>query len=375
MTEIQRIVLTGGGTGGHIYPALALYRRFIQQYPKAQVLYIGTERGLESKIVPQEGIPFETIDIEGLRRSLSPKNLQVAFKMLTATHKAKKILKDFKPDLVLGTGGFVCGPVLLGAAQLKIPTIIHEQNSGAGITNKFLARFVDQIATCFEDVQTDFSKYADKLALVGNPRGQEVMSTSSQKDILSQQFDLQDSLPTVLVFGGSRGAPAINAASLAALDLWQQADYQVIIATGQSHYDALDPDQVAEINASPNVRICPYIANMPSVFQAIQLVVCRAGATTLAELTALGLASILIPSPYVTNNHQEHNAQALVNQEAAMMIKEEDLTADRLYQVTDHLMKDPDQLEEMSKKARAMGRVDACDHLIRMMQNLIAPTT
>ena len=122
MTEIQRIVLTGGGTGGHIYPALALYRRFIQQYPKAQVLYIGTERGLESKIVPQEGIPFETIDIEGLRRSLSPKNLQVAFKMLTATHKAKKILKDFKPDLVLGTGGFVCGPVLLGAAQLKIPT-------------------------------------------------------------------------------------------------------------------------------------------------------------------------------------------------------------------------------------------------------------
>ncbi|MGF3226790.1 undecaprenyldiphospho-muramoylpentapeptide beta-N-acetylglucosaminyltransferase [Facklamia sp. P12932] len=370
MNKVKRIVLSGGGTGGHIYPALALYR-VLKERSDVEVLYIGTQRGLESKIVPRAGIPFKAVEITGLKRSISLDNLKLIFKMFHSTHKAKQMIRDFQPDIVLGTGGYVCGPVLLAASMLKVPTIIHEQNSVAGITNKFLARFVNKIAVCFEEASHQFGKNQNKVVLTGNPRGQEVISTPAMPHCLSEQFELKDNQPTVLIFGGSRGAPAINQAGIESLDKWLSANYQVIIATGQNHFQELNEEMVEEINQSNNVRIVPYIDNMPSVFQAINLVVCRAGATTLTELTALGLPSILIPSPYVTDNHQEHNALSLVNNKAAVMIKESKLSGQSLYQEVSQLMVAPEDLKVMGQAAKSMGITDASDRIIQMMNEMV----
>lgn len=372
MKEIKRIVLSGGGTGGHIYPALALHRSLEMKYPAMESLYIGTEKGLEATIVPKEGLEFASVDIQGLKRSLSLENVRALWLMLTSTHKAKKILKEFKPDVVIGTGGYVCAPVLLAASQLGIPTLIHEQNSVAGVTNKFLSRFVDRIAICFEDVANDFTKVSDKVVLTGNPRGQEVLQYSADSQILAEQFGLDASLPTVLVFGGSRGAPAINEAAFAAMSQWAGRPYQVIVATGSIHYDELMASLTEKgQNVPGNVRVVAYIDNMPAVFQAIELVVCRSGATTLTELTALGLPSILIPSPYVTNNHQEHNANSLVNNEAAIMIKQADLTGQTLFEQVDLVMQQPAQLNNMQTAAKELGVPDAADRLVRAVEELV----
>ena len=370
MKEIKRIIFSGGGTGGHIYPAMALYRRMKEKNPELEVLYIGTKRGLESSIVPKAGLNFASIEIEGIKRSLSLENLLVGYKMLAATHKAKKIIREFNPDVVVGTGGYVCGPVILAASRLGIPTLIHEQNSIAGITNKFLARFVDKIAICFDDVRKDFKKYTNKIQLTGNPRGQEACQIKSDPMILSREFDLDNSKRTLLIFGGSRGAPAINQAALEGIDHWLKSNYQVIIVTGRDHYSSLDQKKLEEINSSANVRVLAYIDNMPELFPVIDLVVCRAGATTLTELTALSLPSILIPSPYVTANHQESNAQSLVKESAAEMILEKDLNHERLEEMVDRLMHDGISLDTMSKNAGRLGIRDASDRIIKLLENI-----
>ena len=368
MAEIKRIVLSGGGTGGHIYPALALYQVIKAKYPEVECLYVGSQKGLEADIVAKEGLAFQSIEIQGLKRSLSLKNLKTAWLMLTSVHKAKKILRDFKPDVVIGTGGYVCAPVLYAASRLGIPSLIHEQNSVAGVTNKFLSRFVNRIATCFEEVKSDFKGQESKIILTGNPRGQEVVATPKMDTILSEQFQLDDQVPTVLVFGGSRGAPAINQAAIEAIPSFAGQDYQVIVATGRVHYDELRQSLKQELPA--NVRLVPYIDNMPSLLRQIKLVVGRSGATSLTELTALGLPSILVPSPYVTNNHQEHNAMALVDHGAARMIKQADLTATSLVETIQELMADPKNLEKMAQSAYELGIRDASDRLVKVLEEI-----
>ena len=223
----MRVVVSGGGTGGHIYPALA-FMRYLEKQEDVEYLYIGTKRGLESKIVPQAGYAFESIKIEGLKRSLSLENLKTAYYMVTSVIKARKILKEFKPDVVIGTGGYVCAPVLFAASLLKIPTIIHEQNSVAGITNKFLAKWVNKIAICFEDVKKDFASYSDKVVLTGNPRGQEVVEIKKNPDYLAS-IGVQTDLPIVVIFGGSRGSERMNEVFVEALEGFADKNYHVIM--------------------------------------------------------------------------------------------------------------------------------------------------
>lgn len=372
MPKIQRIILSGGGTGGHIYPALSIYHTMKAQNPNLECLYIGTEKGLEGTLVPEMGLDFQTIPIQGFKRSLSLDNLKTLWYMVTSTQTAKRLIQDFQPDVIIGTGGYVCAPVLLAGSRLKIPTLIHEQNSVAGLTNKFLSRYVDIIATCFQAVHADFAKYSQKIRFTGNPRAQEMASIESQAGILSQQFDLDDDKPTILVFGGSRGAPAINEAAFGAIDHWRQADYQVILATGQVHYDDY-AEKLASTQSGKydNIKLVPYIKNMPQVFQAIDLVICRSGATTLTELMALGKPSILIPSPYVTANHQEFNARALVDQYAADMIKQSELTSQQLIDKVEALMADPAKLKRMSQNAREMAVIDATDRIIQALEEIV----
>ena len=365
----MRVVVSGGGTGGHIYPALA-FMRYLEKQEDVEYLYIGTKRGLESKIVPQAGYAFESIKIEGLKRSLSLENLKTAYYMVTSVIKARKILKEFKPDVVIGTGGYVCAPVLFAASLLKIPTIIHEQNSVAGITNKFLAKWVNKIAICFEDVKKDFASYSDKVVLTGNPRGQEVVEIKKNPDYLAS-IGGQTDLPIVVIFGGSRGSERMNEVFVEALEGFADKNYHVIMVTGEVHYDKIN-NQITNLEKSlPNVSVFPYIKDMPQLFQNVDLVVCRSGATTLTELTALGLASILIPSPYVTNNHQEANARSLVDQGAASMILEKELNAQTMLAEIDHILLDSHKKEAMATSAKKMGITDASSRLTSMIHEML----
>ena len=365
----MRVVVSGGGTGGHIYPALA-FMRYLEKQEDVEYLYIGTKRGLESKIVPQAGYAFESIKIEGLKRSLSLENLKTAYYMVTSVIKARKILKEFKPDVVIGTGGYGCAPVLFAASLLKIPTIIHEQNSVAGVTNKFLAKWVNKIAICFDDVKKDFASYSEKVVLTGNPRGQEVVEIKKNPEYLDS-IGVQTDLPIVVIFGGSRGSERMNEVFVEALEGFADKNYHVIMVTGEVHYDKIN-NQITNLEKSlPNVSVFPYIKDMPQLFQNVDLVVCRSGATTLTELTALGLASILIPSPYVTNNHQEANARSLVDQGAASMILEKELNAQTMLAEIDHILLDSHKKEAMATSAKKMGITDASSRLTSMIHEML----
>ncbi|GAM14250.1 undecaprenyldiphospho-muramoylpentapeptide beta-N-acetylglucosaminyltransferase [Mesobacillus selenatarsenatis] len=361
----MKIAVSGGGTGGHIYPALALIREIKKKDEKVEFLYIGTEKGLESKLVPRENIPFKSIHITGFKRKISFENVKTILRFLKGVRDSKKMLKEFKPDVVIGTGGYVCGPVVYAAAKMGIPTIVHEQNSVPGLTNKFLSRYVDKIAICFEEAREFFPE--QKVVLTGNPRASEVLGQDGIKGRLSAGLKLK--IPTVLIFGGSRGARPINEAVVKSLTELSGKSYQVLYVTGDVHFE--DVQKEVELVGNPeNVIIKPFIHNMPEVLSGVDLTVARAGATTLAELTSLGIPSILIPSPYVTDNHQEKNARALSENGAARLLHEKDLTGPKLVESIDHILGNEEKLAHMKKAAKKLGIPDSAQRLYRLMEEL-----
>ena len=361
----MKIAISGGGTGGHIYPALALIREIQKKNPNCSFLYIGTERGLESNLVPRENIPFKSIHITGFKRKLSFENVKTVIRFVKGVSDSKKMLKEFGADVVIGTGGYVCGPVVYAAAKLGIPTIIHEQNSVPGLTNKFLSKYATKVAVCFEEAKSFFP--AEKTVLTGNPRASEVLGYSGKEGLKSVGLDLHK--PTVLIVGGSRGARPINDAVLKAMSQLGQKPYQLLYVTGDVHYNKV-MEEVKLIGNPQNVVVKPFVHNMPEILAGVDLVVARAGATTLAELTALGVPSILIPSPYVTNNHQEKNANALVNNHAAVMIREKELTGMNLTSTIDSILLSSDELRKMKEAAKRLGIPDASERLYRVMQDI-----
>ncbi|MFC6296145.1 undecaprenyldiphospho-muramoylpentapeptide beta-N-acetylglucosaminyltransferase [Lactiplantibacillus daoliensis] len=362
----MRLMISGGGTGGHIYPALALIEALKAKDPQAQVLYVGTHRGLESRIVPERGIDFKTIKIQGFKRSLSLQNFKTVWLFLKSVGTARKYIKAFKPDVVVGTGGYVSGAVVFAASQMHIPTVIHEQNSVVGVTNKFLSHFVDKIGISFESARSQFPE--KKVVMTGNPRAQQVVNI--KKTAALQSFGLQDDRPTVLIFGGSRGAAKINQATVEAIPELNQRAYQTLFVTGQVHYDKIK-DSLGKTALAPNVKIKPYIKNMPAILPEIATILGRAGATSIAEITALGIPSILVPSPYVTNDHQTKNAQSLVNAGAAKLIKEADLDGKSLVKAVDSLMLDTAGREKMAANAKKLGMPDAANQLLKVLETAI----
>lgn len=366
----MRVMISGGGTGGHIYPALALIERLKQRGLLDAVLYVGTERGLESKIVPDQGIAFKTLEIQGFKRSMNLNGIKTNLKtielFMSSIKSAKKMVKEFKPDVVIGTGGYVSGSLLYAASRLKVPTIIHEQNSAAGVTNKFLARFVDKVAISFESVSDQFPMH--KVVLTGNPRAQQVAGMVPNERL--SEFGLKTDSPTVMIFGGSRGAPSINKAFIDAVPLLNERDYQVLFVSGQVHYENVQA-ALANTTLNSNLAFVPYISNMPEVLPDLKAIVGRAGATSLAEITALGIPSILIPSPYVTNDHQTKNAQSLVKEDAAILIPESKLTGASLVKALDTLFETPEKQHAMAKAAKKSGIPDASDRIIEVIETII----
>ncbi|MCH4171020.1 MAG: undecaprenyldiphospho-muramoylpentapeptide beta-N-acetylglucosaminyltransferase [Lactobacillus sp.] len=364
----MRVIISGGGTGGHIYPALALIERLIQRKiaNKNEILYIGTKRGLESKIVPEQGIKFEAIEIQGIKRSLSLDNFKTMFLFMKSINRSKALIRDFKPDIVIGTGGYVSSAVLYAAARLHIPTIIHEQNSIAGVTNKFLGHFVDKIAISFKDAANQFSEQK-KIIMTGNPRAQQVADVKPNERL--QDYGLDPQIPTLLVFGGSRGAEPINQAFLNAFDDLAKRAYQVLFVTGQVHYDQFMKQLGTK--QSDNIVVLPYIEDMPSLLIDVTGIVGRAGATSIAEITALGVPAILIPSPYVTHDHQTKNAESLVRAGAALMLKEDQLSQRSFIRNADTLMQDNVLRRSMAAASKKLGRPKAADDLIQVMLDLV----
>lgn len=363
----MRILVSGGGTGGHIYPALALIETLKKEQPESEVLYVGAERGLEKRIVPEAGIKLRTLHIQGFKRSISFENIKTVYLFLKSVHESKKIIREFKPDVVIGTGGYVCGAVVYAAARLKIPTMIHEQNSVAGITNKFLSRFVDKIGICFDDARQSFP--TEKIIFTGNPRAQQVAGMT-KSNRLYKEYGLKKDVPTVLIFGGSQGAKKINQASIAAIKQFANKKYQILFVTGRRHYDKIMVNPATQ-HLPENVFIQPYIADMPAILPEIECIVGRAGATSLAEITALGIASILIPSPYVTNDHQTKNAMSLVSKNAAKMITEEELNGQLLVKEIDDLMSNTIEREKIATNCKQVGVPDAASRVLNVLDSLV----
>ena len=366
----MNIIVSGGGTGGHIYPAITIIRTIQQKYPEAKFLYVGTKRGLESDIIPKEGLPFATVDIQGFERHLTPANLVRAGKAMIGVGRAMKIVRDFRPDVVVGTGGYVCGPILMAASLRHIPTLIQEQNVVPGITNKILSQFVTKIAAGTEEAMRHFPR--GKVVFTGNPIRSEVMTARREDGASEYGFD--PAKKTVLISGGSRGARAINRAMVGVLA--QAAEHpgvQYLHVTGKLEYeDVLSRLQAAGVDlaAAPHIQVRPYLYNMPQEMAMTDLAVFRAGATGLAELTARGIPSILIPYPYAAENHQEHNARALEEAGASRMILNRDLTSERLCAVLTELLSEDEKLAAMAQASRSMGRPQAAGDIANLVLEL-----
>lgn len=357
----MKLMISGGGTGGHIYPALALIDTLKQRHTNLEVLYVGTENGLEADLVPRTGVPFKSIRIAGLKRSLSLENVKTAYWFMQSVRTLRKEMKAFRPDVVIGTGGFVSGPVVYTAQQLGIPTILHEQNSIPGLTNKFLSKKASRVALSFQGSDVHFP--GANVRLIGNPRGSEVLKTVVDESAIRKQYGL-GSAPLVVVYGGSRGAEAINRAVLEAIPTLAEQPLEMLYVTGNVHYETV----LASAQPSTNVKIVPYVYDMPAVLACASLVVSRAGASTISELTALGLPSILIPSPYVTADHQTKNASALVENGAAILLRENELNGSSLVTAIEDAMS---RQRAMADASKALGFPDAAETLANLVEEVI----
>lgn len=367
----MHILFAGGGTAGHINPALAIAGYIREKHPDAHISYIGTPDKLESKLVPEKGYNFRTISVAGFQRKLSlqniGKNISAVGKALTSSVTARKILKEIQPDVVVGTGGYVSGPVLREAAKMGIKTAIHEQNAFPGVTTKMLAPNVDAVMLAMPKAEK-YLKLKIKPYITGNPVRSELLKITREE--ARAKLGLDNDSPMLLSFGGSLGAMRINQA-VSGLIKWHNGTdkFYHIHGTGKSGYSEFI-DNLKDVNLCDKIDIREYISDMDVCMAAADLIICRAGAITLSELLACGKPAILIPSPYVAENHQFHNAMTLKRIGAAEIIEEKDLTAEKLIQVVSNLIENKPRLEAMSAAARGGAIMDANERIYEIIMQL-----
>lgn len=351
----MKVVMTGGGTAGHVNPALSIASIIRQNDPDCRIEYIGTKDRLESKLVPKAGYPIHYIEVYGLKRSLSPENLKIAWKTVTSVRTSKKLLKEIKPDLVVGTGGYVCYPVCRAAASLGIPVALHEANAEPGFAVKMLKNAAKVIFVNFEEAAKFLEKGKCRTVVSGMP----VAHRFHTLDKAQARADLKIGTKyRILSFGGSQGATHLNREILIfARDyVASHPEVSLIHAVGSRDYAEISA-KAAEMGLDrlPNVSLCEYIYDMPEQMAAADLVICRSGASTLSELAALGKASLLIPSPNVTNNQQYKNAKVYADRGAAVLIEDAALTGAALTDAAEKILSDPEKLRRMGRAASALA--------------------
>ena len=375
----MKFLFATGGTAGHINPALASAGYIRENNPDAEILFIGTADHMEARLVPAAGFDFKTIEINGFRRSLNPQaiayNVKTVFKLMKSEKESRRIIKEFNPDVVIGFGGYVSGPVLDQAVKLGVPSCIHEQNAYPGITNKQLAKKVDRVMLTVEDAKKHL-EYKNEPVLTGLPVRGEILRKN--KEEARKELGIPDGKMLVLSFGGSLGAAPLNEAMFDIIvKNSDSADIYHIHSVGTNGKDYLEKfkaqgfEEIKEnVLRKGNCEVRLYIDNMDTCMAAADLVIGRAGASSLSEIEALGKASILIPSPYVAENHQFHNAMALVNRNAARIIEEKDLTSEKLGAMIDELLSDKETLFEIEKNAKNMAILDSREKIAEIIMSL-----
>lgn len=373
MLNEKKILFATGGTGGHINPALAVAGYIRENYPKAEILFVGTADRMEAQLVPAAGYDFKTIEIQGFSRELNFEGIKHNIKTVNLLFKsegqAKKIIEDFKPDVVIGFGGYVSGPVLSVAARMGIPTAVHEQNAFPGVTNKNLAKKVDVVMLTAPEAEK-LLKPKNPCVVTGLPIRGEIISAN--KEFARAEMKL-DSRPLILSMGGSLGARAINeAVKYLILHRFEKKDCYYLHATGKAGTAMIDDvGKDVDLNANPQIMLREYINDMDRCLAAADLVVCRAGASSLSEIQALGKPSILVPYPYAAENHQYYNAKTMSDRDAAILIEEKDFTGERLLSEVENLLSKPELLKKMGENARAMAILDASQRITECVCKIV----
>lgn len=345
----MKVVITAGGTGGHIFPALALISKLKEKDKDVEVLYIGTTNRMEKDIIPKEGIPYIGIEMKGLNRKNIFKNVGVMKTYFKAVSKAKVEITKFKPDVVIGFGGYISAPVIYAASKLKIKTIIHEQNSIPGVSNKFLSRYVDKVLVSFKENIKDFP--SSKTIYTGNPRSEQIKDI---KKVSKTELGFKKDKDLVIIVMGSLGSLTMTKKLKGIIPIFRNKDYQVLLITGKDYYD-----DYKDIKISSNVKLVPFIDNLIGLMKDADLIITRSGASTIAEITSIGLPAIMVPSPYVTNNHQYINAKSLEDDGACIILKEEDFNKSSLINLLDKTINDKDKLKKMREALLKRGVLDS----------------
>ena len=353
----MRVIISAGGTGGHIYPALSILKKIKEKEPNSEILYIGTTRRMEAKIVPEMGINYVGVDVIGLKKDLSAIKAGPVF--LKAIRKCKKIIKEFKPDVVIGVGGYITAQVIYAAKKLGVKTIIHEQNSIPGKSNLFLEKYTDKVLVSLPGSQKYFK---GDVVLTGNPRSQEAYFCKAR---LKSEFGLSKDKKLVLIVMGSLGSTTISNALMDIIPKFKDKDYEVLVVTGKDYYDSYPKDK------PKNVFIVPFINDLAGILKNVDVIVTRAGASTIAEILAVGLPSILVPSPYVANNHQYFNAKELVDHGAGMLLEEKDFNASNLLKKIDLLLTNSVLYDSVCENAKKLGVISSCDKIYDEIKKVV----
>ena len=370
----MKAIIAAAGTAGHINPGIAIANKIKQEEKDSEILFIGTARGLENDLVPRAGYELKTIDAYGLSKKISMDNIKKMYKTLKGFKEAKKIIKEFQPDIVIGTGGYICGATITTAHKLKIPTILHESNSFPGRAIKMLAKKTDTILVSFEDAIARI-KNARKIVYTGTPvRIKKREYGINEKNRILKEIELNPIKPILMVSGGSQGAQKINEAIIEIIKGKRNKNYQMIWATGPKQFDIikkiLEESQI-NINHVEGIKIVPYIYHMEEVMNVADVIIGRAGAMTVTEISNLGKPSILIPLPNVSHNHQLYNAKVLESIEAAKIILNDELTGEKLEQMIEEIILDKSKMQKMGENALKVSASQAEDKIYQEIKKLI----
>lgn len=370
----MKVVIAAAGTGGHINPGIAIANKIKEKQPNSEFVFIGTNRGLENDLVPRAGYDLRVIDAHGLERKLTVQNMKNLYATYKSIKEAKGILQEFGPDVVVGTGGYICVPVVLAAKKLGIPVVLHESNAFPGIAVKLFKKKADAILVGFENAKERL-KDAKNVIVTGNPiKIKKLNLTEQEKTKIKGELGVSGNKPVVLVFGGSQGARSINRSFIEIIVNKKNKDYQIIWAAGPEQYEKIK-EKLDEVNVDieniKDVKIVPYIYNMEEVMNACDLVVCRSGAMTITEISVTGKPAIFIPFPFATENHQEYNARVLEGVGAAKIILDKDLNSEILSSTITEIIKDPDKLAQMARNAERIAIPNVEDRICEEIMKVV----
>lgn len=357
----MKAIICAGGTGGHIYPALAILNKIKDEEPDSEILYIGTTTRMEHELIPKLGIDFVGIDVDGLDRKNVLNNFKVFIKYKKAIKEAKTIIKRFNPDIVIGAGGYITLPVLIAANKLGYKTLIHEQNSIPGLSNKIISKYADRICVSLPKSVEYFKR--EKVVYTGNPRSEELIHIEKKS---KEDFGLDKNKRLVIIVMGSLGSITMTKKIKDTIPKFANKNYQVLIISGKSYFESYQ-----DISLPSNVKIVPFLENFISLLKDTDLIISRAGASTIAEITAIGLPSILVPSPYVTNNHQYKNAKELEDIGAAKLITEEDFNSDIIIKEISDILGNSILYENMKKASSKLGIADSSTKIYNEIKKII----